>query len=427
MDWTITSRKRRYISGIKAEAKTRRVKLSLQQIRYGIIADDLTGAADAAAAFARCGLTAAVALESRRIGCLKAQVVALSTHSRHDPPATARRKVRRACAQLTKAGWTVLYKKIDSTVKGNIIAEVEAARDAGGFATALVCPANPRQGRTVRRGVLHVRGDRSVNLRERFRVKGMTESDWVASPISVAKVLRAAQQGSRFIVADGTNERDLACLAGAVFRSKERILLAGSAAMAGELGKLLMERKPARLSPNGKRPRSRGGKMPRRNTIIITGSNNPATQRQLRTLTGETQVTSLALNRFTGRVAAAALASKCNVIINVPTHPQPDPAILAHLKLLAYLFRASLVGSLLIVGGDTTLLICRCLRPTGIAISGEIVPGLAWGKFVGGLAHGLTVCTKPGGFGDDRSLASAVRFLAGAARVSTDATSLSIA
>ena len=67
---------------------------------------------------------------------------------------------------------------------------------------------------------------------------------------------------------------------------------------------------------------------------------------------------------------------------------------------------------MLLTGGDTALLVCRWLRVAGIAIQGEIVPGLAWGRIVGGTADGVLVCTKPGGFGDERSLVESVNVLA---------------
>ena len=380
--------------------------------RYGIIADDLTGATDVAAAFANCGFAAAVAFAPRSLRSLDAQVVALSTHSRHDNSADARRKVRQACARLLDGGWPVTYKKLDSTVQGNVVAEVEAARSAGGFTTALVCPANPAQGRSVRGGVLHVRGGDTVNLPERFRVQGLTEFGSVASPISAAKVIRAIGQRHRFILADATSERDLACLAGVALGSKHRVLLAGSAGLAGEFGKLLKRRAPARRNPNDRHPPARTGEQAPRNTLIVTGSNNPVTERQLEKLIRKTRTAAFELNRLTPRDAAFALASGRNVIIRVRVHRQPDRLILRQLSALGHLFRARLVGSLLLTGGDTALLVCRCLRPRAIAISGEIIPGLAWGKFIGGRADGLTVCTKPGGFGGEQGIVRAVEFLA---------------
>jgi uncharacterized protein YgbK (DUF1537 family) len=225
-----------------------------------------------------------------------------------------------------------------------------------------------------------VRGGDTVNLPERFRVQGLTEFGSVASPISAAKVIRAIGQRHRFILADATSERDLACLAGVALWSKHRVLLAGSAGLAGELAKLLKRRAPARRNPNGRHPPARTGEQARRNTLIVTGSNNPVTERQLEKLIRKTRTAAFELNRLTPRDAAFALASGRNVIIRVRVHRQPDRLILRQLSALGPLFRARLVGSLLLTGGDTALLVCRCLRPRAIAIRGEIIPGLAWGK-----------------------------------------------
>jgi uncharacterized protein YgbK (DUF1537 family) len=313
---------------------------------------------------------------------------------------------------LHAGGVTLLYKKIDSTVQGNIVAEVEAARDAGGFAAALVCPANPSQGRVVRGGVLRVRAGESVNLRHRFLMQGLTEFGSVESPISVAKVTHSIQQGRRFIIADATSERDLAFLVLAVLRSKFRVLLAGSAGMAGALAKLLSRRNSAQVNQSFKSPPTSAGRDACGKTLAFTGSNNPVTERQLKLLIGKANAASLALDGCTRKHAAVALANERNVIVRVPVHRRPNKIVIRQLNALASLFRGRLVGNLLLTGGDTALLVCRCLRPLAIAVNGEIVPGLAWGRFIGGVADGLSVCTKPGGFGVDDSLVRAVNFLA---------------
>src|SRR5262245_30770334 len=134
---------------------------TLQQLRHrtrwGVIADDLTGATDVAAAFAARGFKTLVLVNPRARMPVRPDVVLLTTNSRHDTPKIAQRKAHVAYRWLQKQHIPLLYKKIDSTVKGNIVAEVEALRDAGGFTCALVCPANPAQGRIVRHGVLRGR------------------------------------------------------------------------------------------------------------------------------------------------------------------------------------------------------------------------------------------------------------------------------
>ncbi|HXJ74587.1 MAG TPA: four-carbon acid sugar kinase family protein, partial [Candidatus Dormibacteraeota bacterium] len=99
---------------------------------WGVIADDLTGATDTAAAFARAGFRAMVILDRARARGLDAQVLILSSHSRQCPPALARRRVQAACRWLRRRGAAVIYKKMDSTLHGNIAAEVAAIRDAAG-------------------------------------------------------------------------------------------------------------------------------------------------------------------------------------------------------------------------------------------------------------------------------------------------------
>ena len=355
---------------------------------------------DAAAAFVRGGFTAAVALEPGSLPSLDAEVVALCTHSRHDSPGAARRKVRRACARLRGSGRVLLFKKLDSTAQGNVVAEVEAARDAGGFALALVSPAHPAQGRKVRGSVLRVRGGGTVDLAKRFRVQGLRKSG-----------------EHRFRIADATSERDLERLVGAALRSRQRVLLAGSAGMAAVLAKLLRRRKllpkieVEQLVPKPLALRLAGAS---RGVLIFAGSTNPVTNRQLAALIARTRAVSLALNRLTRKNAAAALASGRHVVIRAPVHRKTDRTILRQLGALTPLLRARLAGGLLLTGGDTAALVCRWLRPRAIVVNGEIAPGLAWGRFVGGAAGGLAVCTKPGGFGRDQSLARAVSFLASA-------------
>lgn len=124
-----------------------------------LLADDLTGACDAGVQFALRGLATTVWLDPEPRE--PAEVTAVSTNSRRDPPEVARRKVEAACRALPK----LIFKKIDSTLYGNIGAEIEAAMEVCGFREAFVAPAFPAQGRMVRDGWLHVAGsDRRIHL-----------------------------------------------------------------------------------------------------------------------------------------------------------------------------------------------------------------------------------------------------------------------
>ena len=129
--------------------------------RVVIVADDLTGAMDVAGPLAARGLrTCAVASVD---GCTPqhlagAEVVSINADSRHLCADEAGRRVRNILRELVHPDTEILIKKIDSTLRGNVVTETLAMLDASGRAAAVVAPAFPAQGRTVIGGVVHVRG-----------------------------------------------------------------------------------------------------------------------------------------------------------------------------------------------------------------------------------------------------------------------------
>ena len=62
------------------------------------------------------------------------------------------------------------------------------------------------------------------------------------------------------------------------------------------------------------------------------------------------------------------------------------------------------LDGLFIGGGDTATAICDELSVSAIKLRGEIDTGIPFGKIVSGPAHGLTIITKAGGFGNDDAI-----------------------
>jgi uncharacterized protein YgbK (DUF1537 family) len=386
--------------------------------RWGIIADDLTGATDVAAAFAVHGFEVLVLVNFRARLRRRVEVVALTTNSRHDRPSIAQRKVRRACRWLQAGRIRVLYKKIDSTVKGNIVVEVETIRALAGFDCAVVCPANPAQGRIVHHGILRVRGEALSQLTELFAAQGLDCSVTIHAPVSTRKFAEAIKAGAQLVIADATNRRDLATLARNGLDSPTSVLLVGSAGMAASMAETLAKREARKFEvkvlerQTPKRfARSTPPRKKARLVLLFAGSRNLVTQRQIEALALAVSPRVLSLDdlAYTSISHDQTTWADC-LIVRVPVHQRTDTAIFQKLRRLMPLFRRRQVGALLLTGGDTALLVCRWLGVTGISVQGEIVPGLAWGRIVGGAANSLPVCTKPGGFGDERSLVTAVEF-----------------
>jgi uncharacterized protein YgbK (DUF1537 family) len=120
-----------------------------------LVADDLTGACDAAVHFAIRGLRADV-LYSRQAQATGARVLAITTESRDLSPAEVRRAMTAAAAAFPVDASTLVFKKIDSTLRGNTGLEIAAALDAFGCDAAVVCPAFPAMGRVVESGLLRI-------------------------------------------------------------------------------------------------------------------------------------------------------------------------------------------------------------------------------------------------------------------------------
>src|SRR5947207_9179988 len=120
------------------------------QLPLTIIADDLTGACDTGALFAGRGPVPVTVWPD---AALRAPVSVVDTESRALAPADAARRVTAVARTVTR---TRVFKKIDSTLRGPIGAEVDALLRATSSAGALVCPALPAEQRVVVERVLMV-------------------------------------------------------------------------------------------------------------------------------------------------------------------------------------------------------------------------------------------------------------------------------
>jgi uncharacterized protein YgbK (DUF1537 family) len=375
-------------------------------MRAGLQADDLTGACDAGARFAARGLATVVLLAPGAGGgaAPPADVVVLDTESRGAAPADAARRARAATAGLAAARPAWVFKKVDSTLRGPLAAELGGALAGSGAALALLAPAFPAQARTVVDGAVRVAGrdaaETPVARDPAFPPTGasaLAALGWAGPhpvaavplvtvrhpPALAARLDRALATGHRGLVADAETDEDLAALVAAA--EGRPLLLAGSAGLAGALAARL-----APAPPPGARPRLPGP------LLVVAGSAHPATRAQLERLRA----------RLGGEPAAAAA-----IAIEAAPPPGADPAPAAQTVAgaLAARVRERVVGrgrpgTLLLTGGDTAAAVCRALGATTVRLTGELEPGLAAGVLQDGAAAGVTVVTKAGGFGDPDAL-----------------------
>lgn len=121
-----------------------------------VIADDLTGAAEIAGLGWRHGLTAEILERDEEPS--GAELVVYDADTRDCPGAEAARRVARIARRIQARKPLWIYKKVDSVLRGNVLAEVSAMQKALGMERCLLVPANPAAKRIIKDGKYFVRG-----------------------------------------------------------------------------------------------------------------------------------------------------------------------------------------------------------------------------------------------------------------------------
>jgi D-threonate/D-erythronate kinase len=114
------------------------------------IADDITGAAELGGIALRYGLK--VLLSNDVTPSSTADVLILYTNTRSLQKADAVRVMHELTSKVKTLSPSLIYKKTDSVLRGYVVAEMEAQMKVLGLEKALLVPANPLLGRTIKHG-----------------------------------------------------------------------------------------------------------------------------------------------------------------------------------------------------------------------------------------------------------------------------------
>ncbi|QTL99742.1 four-carbon acid sugar kinase family protein [Iocasia frigidifontis] len=119
--------------------------------QLAVIADDFTGANDTGVQFSKKGLKTVVISNLDNLPAIDGSydVIVVDIDSRFDSKERAYKKVFSTVRALKDMGVNYIYKKLDSTLRGNIGSEIEAALEAGSYNLAIVAPALPANGRVT--------------------------------------------------------------------------------------------------------------------------------------------------------------------------------------------------------------------------------------------------------------------------------------
>lgn len=416
-----------------------------------VIADDLTGANDAGVQIAKRGLETITLLDPTLLAEVRVPALVFDTESRGLSADEAREAVGNAVRRLDLSTAPLVYKKIDSTLRGNIGIELGALIEELSPDKVVCAPAYPKNGRTTRGGIHRVGG------------VPIAETEIAADPVSPVRtsllpsllsrgghefghvtieVLRSPRAGEAvlsrsFLSFDCEEQEDLERIVTLAEGTGRRVLWCGSAGLAEVLFERYALPGPrGRLSPDSDRSLRRAVEAARRNRtgrralLAVVGSTSEVTRRQV----GAAIASGAALlllepaaaaasfdterSRLAGelaRLAASAKPSSGKPLRLILSIRPESPSATARKELssiaarclgaaAADFLRANPIDGLFLTGGQTAYEVARAAAVRGMVVEKELSPGIPQVRFIGGILDGLLGVTKAGGFGDEETL-----------------------
>lgn len=415
-----------------------------------IIADDLTGANDTGVQFASQGLHTEILLEGTALtSTVKATIVVVDTNSRAILPREAYLRVQKIAEQAHRAGFQQYYKKLDSTLRGNLGAELTAILDLKLHDFALVIPAFPKNGRTTVGGhhLLHGiplstteigKDPKSPVLETILPELLRQQTNTLVGHIGIADlsqgknaivttIQRYLSEGRTIISCDAWLEEHCSLVAQAAMQVSNRILWAGSAGLAECLPQLFnwVEERDCQ-----------------RPTLVIAGSVSSVTHGQIEQLLADGyELVELAAANYLPwdktqplpclQKTLSLLAKGKRVVLASGYNPQAieqaqavgtscgmSPLEVSNTiaqilgAMGAAILRQQEVTGVILTGGDTAVAVCRALGVASIQVMEEVTPAIPLGKMKTAEGKSLWVITKAGAFGNPDALVKASQKLA---------------
>jgi 2-keto-3-deoxygluconate permease len=414
-----------------------------------IVADDLTGASDTGVQFSKKNLKSMVITNKDKINksLKECDVLVVDTESRSDDKDKAYRKTYEIGKIVKQYNIKYIYKKLDSTMRGNIGAEISGLMDSLEIKHAIIVPALPSYGRTTKNGNIYVKGvllaetetadDPKAPVRESHIAKiiahqtskktGLINYDEVLSGKEnlVLKIEEQLKEGIQMIIIDALENNDLDIIASALTAIKERVLVAGSTGLAGHISKYFDIKKE------------------KKSNIVVAGSVSEVTIKQLnyakeklditlidveigKLLTGEQKMEKTRImdiikesSRKGKDIIIRSASSKDIVSRSFETGQKyglsrfkVSETIASFLGEIArHIIQQININGILFTGGDIAVKAVRSLDISGTILKDEILPGIPYGHFIEEQYKNIKIVTKAGGFGNEDSIVKVLHFL----------------
>ena len=346
----------------------------------------------------------------------------------------------------------IIYKKIDSTMRGNVGTEIDAVLEATDIDFCIVAPAYP-ENRRITVGGYHLLGDSLLEDTEfaqdpkcpitdsflpgllqkqsKYQV-GFVDLEVLRRGNIREVVTQMVQEGKRIIVFDGVKDADLKAITKTYFQTDEKILWVGSAGLAHSLANQMVKKEE--FLENYQQHSGMNEKA----ILVVAGSLSSHTREQIAFLKRQgTRVISIhpvqllqinqhALNHYLEE-AKKLLQSGQHVVLTTEHTEETTIGIRQYVRennmsnldlgnriaknlgmLAAQLLNHVEVNGVILTGGDIAYQTCKALGIESLEIIDEVEEGIPLCKVSEGFGKDLLIITKAGAFGSQFSLFNAV-------------------
>lgn len=396
--------------------------------RFLMVADDFTGAGDAGVQMSKNGIEAYIAFDAEEISPDKSYVI--DTESRNISPEEAYTKVRNLYKSLEECKFDHYYKKIDSTLRGNIKAELTAAREILQPDLLVFNPANPDSGRTVVDGILMMNGVRICEteikrdplcLVQQDNLKVLLEEEFQESvqyfTLAQIRNRQLVLENATFITFDVLESSDLYTVTEFILKQDKKVLWVGSAGMANALFSALQAKRPV---------------------LAVVGSISETSRMQVHMAVDagakivEMNVADLlrgeSLEKSYCEAVERMRLGQDVIIVSAKTHEDYMEAVevgkqngmtrqevarftqekLGELS-VKVLKEVSVCGCIF-TGGDTAISVSNHCHAHGAKLIKEVSPIVALIEFIGGDFPGMQCIVKGGSIGDSKTIVDAIQY-----------------
>ncbi|WLT07538.1 D-threonate kinase [Gilliamella apis] len=416
-----------------------------------IIADDFTGSNDAGVQFVKKGFTVDVVFDWQSIQPLKThindkKVMVVNTESRAIEYHEAQNRIKQVV--LNNRHLQPIYKKIDSTLRGNIGGEIETLLATTQIKFALVIPAFPNMNRITKNGKCYVNGIELINTEfatdpktpicsSHIKTIIKQQTDYPCEEINIDKVRthqiakcieNFATQGIKIIIIDAETNHDLKTIIEQTQGLLDKVLLVGSAGLVEFLSPSMTEKTP------------KSERLSKKPMLVMAGSMSEITQQQINyTIQHDNNwnVIDLKISDLLPELSATTLITYKNKIQEILDNNQHCIVRTSTNKLerekidlycqqyqlsrtelgekicsgLGLLVKNIKFNNLFLTGGDVAISIAKSLGAIGFTIEGQVCEGVPYGRLLSHEILDYKIFTKAGGFGTKDIFLKALRFI----------------